>query len=165
MRRQSIIYPHLSSYTYIFEIFDYNPIKLSPPGTIVVIHNRQNNRASWAPHGEDGWWIRPAMEYYIWHKTYISQKRAEWISDTVEFKPKQFNIPEFSYIHAIIHAAHDLFNTLQNPESARPLSTLVNVHKKLLISIVEIFGKVTPPGIPPKVPVRGAYQEKLQQVN
>ena len=43
--------PHLSSYTHIFGEFYFNRTPLAPPGTRIVIHNRPNDRASWAPHG------------------------------------------------------------------------------------------------------------------
>ena len=61
--RQSRIHPHLSSYMYIFGEFYYNHTLLDPPETRILIHNRPNDRASWAPHGEYGRYIRPAMEH------------------------------------------------------------------------------------------------------
>ena len=52
--RQSITLPHISAYTHIFGEFDFNNTQLAPTGTRVVINNRPNNCALWAPHGEDG---------------------------------------------------------------------------------------------------------------
>ena len=49
--RQSRTLPNLSSYTHIFGELDYIHTPLSPPGTIIVIHNRKNDKLSWAPHG------------------------------------------------------------------------------------------------------------------
>ena len=61
--RKSITLPHISAYTHIFGEFDFNCTPLSPPGTRVVINNRTNDQASWAPHGEYGWYIGPVMEH------------------------------------------------------------------------------------------------------
>ena len=86
--RQSITLPHLSAYTQICGGFNYNLKPLAPPGTRVVIHNRPNDCTSWAPPGEDGWYIRPEMEHYRFHKAYTPKTIVDRISDTVEFPPK-----------------------------------------------------------------------------
>ena len=57
--RQSITHPHISAYTHIFGEFDFNCTPLAPPSTRLVMHNRQNDCASWVPHGEYGWYIGP----------------------------------------------------------------------------------------------------------
>ena len=76
---------HLSAYTHIFGNFCFLRTPLAPPGTQIVIHNIPNYRESWEPHGEDGWYIRPSIEHYLFHNTYIPNTRAERISDTVEY--------------------------------------------------------------------------------
>ena len=115
----------------------------------------------WKPHGEVRWYIRPAMEHYIFHTAYIPKTRAERISDTVEFFPKQFNIPKIFSMYATIHDALDLIHALHNPALTIPLVTLENSHKESLISPADIFGKSTSPVVPPGLPFRGKYQEKL----
>ena len=55
------------------------------------------------------------MEYYRLHKAYNPKTRSERISDTVEFSPKQFNMPNMSSIDATFHTAHDLIYALQDP--------------------------------------------------
>ena len=75
--RKSRIHPHLSDYTHIFGNFDYNRTPLVPPWTRVVIHDRPKDRKSWAPNGEPGWYIVPAMEHYICHKAYIHKTIVE----------------------------------------------------------------------------------------
>ena len=66
--------------------------------------------------------------------------------------------------YATIHAAQDLIHALQNPAPASLPVALGNAQKESVIYLAEIFGKATYPSVPPRVPVRGAYQEKLQQV-
>ena len=105
------------------------------------------------------------MASLVFHHSYIPKTRAEIISDTVNFFPKQFNMPQISSAYARIHAAQDLIYALQNPAPAIPQVKLGKIHKKSLRYLMEILRKSTPPALPLKVPVRGAYQEKLQQVN
>ena len=77
--RQSRTINHISAYNHTFGEFDFNRTPLSPPGTPVVMHNRTNYCASWAPHGEYGWYTGPEMEHYRCHKVYIPKTREERI--------------------------------------------------------------------------------------
>ena len=128
--RQSRTFPHISAYTHIFGEFDFNRTPLSPPGTIVVIHNRSNGRASWAPHGEGGWYIGAVMENYRCHKEYIPNTKAEIISDRVEFFPKNNNMPQMSSMDATYHAAQYLIYALHNTSPSIPLVKLGNKKKE-----------------------------------
>ena len=85
---QSRTLPHISAYTHIFGEFSFNCTPLAPLVKRVIFHNRPNDHALWAPHGEVGCYIGPAMEHYRCHKAYIPKTRAERISDTVEIFPK-----------------------------------------------------------------------------
>ena len=109
---QSRTIPHLSAYTHIFGEFYFNHTPLAPPGTQVVIHNIPNNCELWAPHGEDGRYIRPPMQHYRYHKAYIPKTRVERRFDTVEFFPKQFNMPNMLSIDATFYSAHYLIDAL-----------------------------------------------------
>ena len=63
------------------------------------------------------------------------------------------------------HSAQDIIYALHNPEPARPLVKLGNGHKEALKNLAEIFRKVNPPAVPPRLPVREVGQKKLQEVN
>ena len=63
---------------------------------------------------------------------------------------------------ATYHAAHDLIYALKNPAPARTLVKLGNDHKEALKTLTEIFRKANPPAVPPRVPVKGVRQKKLQ---
>ena len=89
----------------------------------------------------------------------------EIISDTEDFPPNKINIPQMSSTDTTIHDGHDLIYALWNTLLAKQIVKLGNSHKEALISLAEIFRKATPPAVPPRVLVRGVYQEKLQQVN
>jgi hypothetical protein len=56
--------PKLSATTHIFGQHDYNRAPLAPSGTIIISHETPGRRKTWAPHGQDGWDIGPALEHY-----------------------------------------------------------------------------------------------------
>jgi hypothetical protein len=60
----SILNPKLSAATHIFGQHDYNRAPMAPPGTRIIAHETPGKRKTWAPHGQDGWYIGPALEHY-----------------------------------------------------------------------------------------------------
>lgn len=85
--RNSRVNPKLSAYAYLFGVFDFNKTPLAPPGTKVLMHDKANNRASWAYHGTDGWYVGPSMEHYRCVKCVDPQTNRTKDIDTVEFYP------------------------------------------------------------------------------
>jgi hypothetical protein len=63
MLRTSRINPKLSAATYIFGQYDFNRAPMAPPGTRIIAHETPSRRRTWAPHGQDGWYIGPALEH------------------------------------------------------------------------------------------------------
>jgi hypothetical protein len=61
--RESCIQPQLSAYAQIYGQFDYNKTPLAPAGCKILIHDRANERPSWANHGTDGFYIGPALQH------------------------------------------------------------------------------------------------------
>jgi hypothetical protein len=37
---------------------------MAPPGTISIAHETPNHRITWAQHGQDDWYIVPALDHY-----------------------------------------------------------------------------------------------------
>ena len=86
--RQSRSLLYLSAYTHIFGEFDFNRTPLAPPRTQVFTHNRPNNHASWAPLGEYGCYMGPAMEHYRFHKACIPKTKIPQYSPYPWTQPK-----------------------------------------------------------------------------
>ncbi len=82
----------MSAYAFLFGQFDYNKAPLVPPGTKVVAHD--HNRSTWAPNGEEGWKIGPALEHYRCITVYFPKTRMERQVDTVTFFPTVVPYPE-----------------------------------------------------------------------
>ena len=49
----------VSEYAHIFGTFDFNAVTIAPPGTKIMAHKKQNQRATRSKHGVSGWYIIP----------------------------------------------------------------------------------------------------------
>jgi hypothetical protein len=85
MLQTSRINPKLSASTHIDGQYDYNRAPMAPPGTRIIAHETPNIRRTWAPHGQDGWYIGLALEQYRCYTVYITKKISERVVETVEF--------------------------------------------------------------------------------
>ena len=77
--------PSLSAYAALLGNFDLNRTPMAPPGTKVIIHEKSNNRKSWAGHGTEAWYIGPSLEHYRCFKCYVPATFSERNADTVQF--------------------------------------------------------------------------------
>ena len=64
MLRQSRQQPQLSAYAQVHGQFDFNKTPMAPLGCKVMIHSRPQQRAAWADHCVEGYYIGPAMQHY-----------------------------------------------------------------------------------------------------
>jgi hypothetical protein len=85
------INPKLSASTQIDGQYDYNREPMAPPGKRIVAHETINRRRTWAPHGQDGWYIGPALEHYRCHTIYITKTRSERVVETVGFFSQNYH--------------------------------------------------------------------------
>jgi len=159
--RKSRLHPQLSSQCHLAGEFDYNATPIAPPGTKIISHDKPKDRATWAPHGEVGWYMGPAMEHYRCHRVYITKTRATRVSDTVDFFPQHFSMPKMSSADAATIAAQDLTHALLNPAPAAPYAALNQAQQKALTDLAEIFRQVTPRQRPPRVPAPKTITQEI----
>ena len=62
--QNAILNSKLSAWAFLFGNFDFNKSPLLPPGTKIIIHTKPGNQASWAFHGENEYYIGPALNHY-----------------------------------------------------------------------------------------------------
>jgi hypothetical protein len=120
MLRTSEINPKLSAATHIFGQHDYNRAPMAPPGTRIIAHETSGRRKAWAPHGQDGWYIGPALEHYRCYTVYITKTRSSRIVETVDFFSHHFKIPFPSSNDLATQAATALTHALLNLQPAGP---------------------------------------------
>jgi hypothetical protein len=62
--RQSRINTMVSAHAQLYGHYDFNQAPMAPPGTCVIAHEKPQQRASWDPHGMDGWYLGTAPDHY-----------------------------------------------------------------------------------------------------
>jgi hypothetical protein len=85
MLRTSRINPKISAATRLDGKYEYNRAYMTPPGTRIIAHETPNHRRTWAPHGQDGLYIGPALEHYRCYRVYINKTISKRVLETVEF--------------------------------------------------------------------------------
>jgi hypothetical protein len=56
--------PRLSAWEQFHGVFGYNATPLRLPGSRVLVHDKPHQRGTWAPHGQDAWYIGAALGHY-----------------------------------------------------------------------------------------------------
>jgi hypothetical protein len=140
MLRTSRINPKLSAATHLFGQYDFNRSPIAPPGTRIIAHEKPGRRRTWAPHGEDGWYIGPALEHYRCYTVYITKTRSNRIVETVNFFPHKFKLPFPSSSELETQAAADLTHALLNPQPAGPFCQVGDEQEIALRRLANIFG-------------------------
>jgi hypothetical protein len=135
MLRTSRISPKLSAATQIFGQYDFNRTPMATPGTRIIAHETPSRRRAWAPHGQDGWYIGPALENYRCYTVYITKTRGDRIVETVDFFPS----PQY----LATQAAVDLTHALLHPQPAGPFCKVGDAQTIALKRLADIFEDAT----------------------
>ena len=64
-----------------------------PSGTKILIHEKPEQRDAWDPHGEDGWYIGPAINHYRCYYCYCINTATHRYANTVELFPTVIQMP------------------------------------------------------------------------
>jgi hypothetical protein len=139
----SRINPKLSAATHIYGQYDFNRAPMAPPGTRIMAHETPNRRRTWAPHGQDGWYIGPVLEHYRCYIVYITKTRGERIVETVDFFPETLTLPFPSAQNLATQAAADLTHTLLHPQPAGPFCKVGDEQTIALKRLGDIFKGAT----------------------
>ena len=160
MLRKSRINPKLSAYAQVFGEFNYNRTPLAPLGTKVIIHERANQRGTWADHGKAGWYTGPADQHYRHYEVYITTTGGSRVSDTIEFFPTKVTMPKTSSDDRITAAIEELTEAVKNPAPRAPFMS-GNKTAEAIKSLTEIFHSTEDNSAPsaaarPRVPTHSA---------
>jgi hypothetical protein len=143
MLRTSRINPKLSAATHIYGQYDFNRAPMAPSGTRIIAHEKPNRRWTWAPHGQDGWYIGPALEHYRCYTVYITKTRGERLVETVDFFPKKNTLPFPSAQDLSTKAASELTHALLHPQPAGPFFKVGDEQTLALKCLADIFEGAT----------------------
>ena len=136
--RKSNANPRLSAYAFLCGSFDYNKMPLAPLGCKVQVHEKADQRGSWAFHSVDGWYLGTSDEHYRTHICHVKDTRSDRLCDTVQFQHKSITNPTLSDADKLMHALSHCSKLLQrepteeNDQALRELEFLVEVTKSKL---------------------------------
>ena len=60
----SCLNPKLSAHAQVHGLYNFNTCPLAPPGTKCIAHEKPHQRGTWAPHGQQGWYVGLAPDHY-----------------------------------------------------------------------------------------------------
>jgi hypothetical protein len=69
----SRLHPQLSAAAHYHGLVDYKKTAFAPPGCKIIAHEKPGKWRSWAPHGQHGYSLGPAMHHYRCQNVYISK--------------------------------------------------------------------------------------------
>jgi hypothetical protein len=75
--RTSRQHPQLSAAAHYHRMVDCNKKYFSPPGCKIIAHEKPAKRRTWAPHGQHGYYLGPAMHHYRCQNVDISATASE----------------------------------------------------------------------------------------
>ena len=142
--RPSRLNPKLLAYAKLNGTFDYNRTTIPPPVNRTLVHNKLHNRGTWAPHGQEGYYVHPAVLHYRCLTSYIPKKASERVSNTTEIFPVQKNFPSLSPADAVTSAAADLMDSLQNRTPSSPILHFGDKQTTTLRQLASIFNTAVP---------------------
>jgi hypothetical protein len=144
LMRQSILNRKVSAYAQLYGHYYFNQAPMAPPGTHVIAHEKAKQRASWDPHGVDGWYLGPAPDHYRGYRVHINKTKSYIISDTVELFPAKVAMPRTSSKDMATIAAQELTHALMHPAPAAPFSAIGGAQLESLRQLATIFYAALP---------------------
>jgi hypothetical protein len=137
--RTSRLHPQLSVAAHFHGLVDYNKTAFAPPGCKNIAHDKPGKRRTWAPHGQHGYSLGPAMHHYRCQNVYISATASDPIVETLEFFPHNYQMPQLSSTDRLLTAAKDMTDALQNPHPEVPFARVGDDTISALAELAAIF--------------------------
>ena len=131
--RQANANPTKSAYAYLCGPFDYNKMPLAPMGCRVQVHEKNDNRGTWAYHSVNGWYLFTSSENYRVHNCHIKDTRHKRLSDTIQFMHKNITKPMITQADKLMIAIQRCTNLIQGnttkdcDDAIRALQQIVDV--------------------------------------
>jgi hypothetical protein len=141
--------PKLSAHAALNGFFNFNATPLAPPGTKVLLHEKPDQRCSWAPRGADAWYTGPALEHYRCVECYMPETRSTRIADTVEYFPKQIPFPKSTTEDYLRQSISDILALLNDPKPPiAPFLPFGDETTNALRQIATLLNRVVPQPTP-----------------
>jgi hypothetical protein len=116
-----------------------HPQLSASPGFKIIAHEKPGKRRAWAPHGQHGYSLGPAMHHYRCQNVYISTTASERFVDTLEFFPHNYQMPQLSSTDWLLMASKDMTDAFQNPHPDVPFTSVGDDTISALADLAAIF--------------------------
>ena len=87
---------------------------LAPLRCRVQVHEKTDQRGTWAFHSVDGWYLATSPEHYRTHRCHIKGTNSDRFSDTVQFFHKHITNPTLTHGDKVMHALADCAKALKD---------------------------------------------------
>jgi hypothetical protein len=122
--RTSRLHPQLSAAMHYHGLVDYNKTAFAPTGCKIIAHEKPGKRITWAPRGQHGHSLCPAMHHYRCQNVYITTTASERILDILEFFPHSYQITQLLSTDRLLMAYKDMTDAFQNPHPDFPFASV-----------------------------------------
>jgi hypothetical protein len=186
--RTSRLHPQLSAAAHLHGLVAYNKTVFAPPRCKVIAHEKPSQHRTWAPHGQPGYSLGPAMHHYRCQNVYITSTASERIVDTLDFFPHNSPMPQFSSVDRVLMTAQYMTDALKHLHSDVPFATIGDDTIMVLTQLATIFKNkfqkpLAPEALSPRLqsaenkrpaaliqqtlssPIRPVYQTRSQAIN
>ena len=143
--RGSRINPAHSAWSQLFGPYNFNKEPIAPPGIRVLVHVKPENRSTWAPHADEGWYIGPASEHYRCYRVYMTETNAERITDTISWYPTTTTLPTASSLEIIAASLQDVQHELMNQRPKNSICSIDTQQKEVLRKLTTTFQQIIDP--------------------
>jgi hypothetical protein len=137
--RTSCLHTQISATAHYHGLVDNNKTDFAPPGCKVIAHDKPGKRQTWAPHGQHGYSLGPAMHHYRCQSVYISTTAGEHIMDTLKFFPHNYQMPQLSSTDRLLKPVKDMTYAFQNPHPDAPFASVGDDTIDALVDLATIF--------------------------
>jgi hypothetical protein len=137
--RTSRLHPQLSVAAHYHGLVDYNKTAFAPLGCKIIADEKPGKRRTWAPHGQHGYSLGPAMHHYQCQNLYIVTTASERIVDTLEFFPHNYQMPQLSSTDRLLMASKDMTDAFQNTHPDVPFAIVGDDTVAALADLAAIF--------------------------
>jgi hypothetical protein len=120
MMRSSAVSNSMSAYQQVCGRYDFNATPIAPLGTKVLVYESAEQRASWAPHGVEAWYVGPALEHYRCFQVWVVSTGRLRTSDSLSWHPTTVLMPGASTLEQLTAILGQLKSTLASLHIAPP---------------------------------------------
>ena len=123
--------PTKSAYEALQRQFHFQSMPVAPPGRKCLVHIKPNWQQSVGVHGENGFYIKPALKHYCCYKVIIQLTNTSRITDTI--------LPAVSATDCLITA----IKQLQEATTKHTVTEAVNEEKAINTCQELLTAKIT----------------------